>query len=217
MSDSLSDLRAKIDGVCCQIAGKIDKPPAEMSSWAPPLEKFPLLPAPETGANARNMGEKFFPWYETREKSELASVTLRPQNHGNILRGDYPAPDYGEYNTEQFTIRLFYGGCFLTKDGNTLYEGSKVDYIDNCYVTYFSKFTLDRVMNYAYKRSRLNLNYGLMRLATDQHVAEMLQDIGPTRTFDMYLIPLVLPHYFLWDYSIHIDQHVPEPESKKIK
>ncbi|KAL2533370.1 Uncharacterized protein Adt_06721 [Abeliophyllum distichum] len=127
-----------------------------------------------------------------------------------MLRGDYPAPDYGEYNTEQFTIRLFYGGCFLTKDGNTVYEGGKVDYIDNCYASYFSTFTLDRVMNvmkiplpmgYSYKRSRLNLNHGLMRLATDQHVAEMLEDIGPTRTIDMYLIP----------------PHVPKPESKKRK
>ncbi|KAL2505226.1 hypothetical protein Adt_20847 [Abeliophyllum distichum] len=54
-----------------------------------------------------------------------------------------------------------------------------------------------------------------MRLATDQHVAEILQDIGPTRTVDMYLIPLVLPHYLPCDYSILIDQHVPEPKSKK--
>ncbi|KAL2515997.1 hypothetical protein Fot_29968 [Forsythia ovata] len=83
-------------------------------------------------------------------------------------------------------------------DGNTLYERGKVDYIDNCYASYFSTFTLDRVMNvmkislpmgYAYKRSRLNLNHGLMRLATDQHVAEMLEDIGPMRTVDIYLIP----------------------------
>ncbi|KAL2558343.1 hypothetical protein Fot_03082 [Forsythia ovata] len=95
---------------------------------------------------------------------------------GKMLRGDYPAPDYGEYNTEQFTVRLFYGGCFLTKDGNTLYEWDKVDYIDNYYASYFSTFTLDRVMNvmkiplpmgYAYKRSRLNLNHRLMRLAID--------------------------------------------------
>ncbi|KAL2466372.1 Uncharacterized protein Adt_42223 [Abeliophyllum distichum] len=115
------------------------------------------------------------------------------------------SPCAGEYNTEQFTIRLFYGGYFFTKDGNTVYEGGKVDYIDNCYANYFSTFTLDRVMNvmkiplpmgYSYKRSRLNLNHGLMRLATDQHVAEMLEDIGPTRTVDMYLIPPVLPHYF---------------------
>ncbi|KAL2483000.1 hypothetical protein Fot_44444 [Forsythia ovata] len=33
----------------------------------------------------------------------------------------------------------------------------------------------------------------------------------------MYLIPPVLHHYLLWDYSIHIDQHIPEPESKKRK
>ncbi|KAL2551803.1 Uncharacterized protein Fot_05422 [Forsythia ovata] len=135
---------------------------------------------------------------------------------GNMLRGDYHAPDYGEYNTEQFTIRLFYGGCFLTKDGNTLYEGGKVDYIDNCYASYFSTFTLDRVMNVmkiplpmgdAYKRSRLNLNHGLMRLATDQHVA------GDARRYWTY--EDMLPHYLPWNYSIPIDQHVPEPESKK--
>ncbi|KAL2456667.1 Uncharacterized protein Adt_46685 [Abeliophyllum distichum] len=136
------------------------------------------------------------------------------------------SPCAGEYNTEQFTIRLFYGGCFLTKDGNTVYEGSKVDYIDNCYASYFSTFTLDLVMNVmkiplpmgcSYKRSRLNFNHGLMRLATDQHVAEMLEDIGPTRTIDMYLIPPVLPIYLPWDYSIPIEQHVLEPESKKRK
>ncbi|KAL2460763.1 hypothetical protein Adt_44183 [Abeliophyllum distichum] len=114
----------------------------------------------------------------------------------------------------------------LLLDGNTVYEGGKVDYIDNCYASYFSTFTLDCVMNvmkiplpmgYSYKRSRLNLNHGLMRLATDQHVAKMLEDIGPTRTVDMYLIPPVLPHYLPWDYSIPIEQHVPEPESKKRK
>ncbi|KAL2557435.1 Uncharacterized protein Fot_02174 [Forsythia ovata] len=43
----------------------------------------------------------------------------------------------------------------------------------------------------------------------------MLEDIGPTMTVDIYLIPPVLPHYLPWDYSIPIDQHVPEPESKK--
>ncbi|KAL2520694.1 Uncharacterized protein Fot_24617 [Forsythia ovata] len=143
-----------------------------------------------------------------------------------MLHGDYPRPDYGEYNTEQFTIRLFYGGCFLTKDGNTVYEGGKVDYINNCYMSYFSTFILDRVMNvmkiplpmgYAYRRSRLNLTHGLMRLAIDQHVAEMLQDIGPTRTVNMYLIPQVVPHYFPWDYSITVDQHIPEPDLEKRK
>ncbi|KAL2486147.1 hypothetical protein Adt_30903 [Abeliophyllum distichum] len=136
------------------------------------------------------------------------------------------SPCVEEYNIEQFTIRLFYGGCFLTKDGNTVYEGDKVDYIDNCYASYFSTFTLDRVMNvmkiplpmgYSYKRSRLHLNHGLMLLATYQLVAEMLEDIGPTRTVDMYLIPPVLPHYLPWDYSIPIEQHVPEPKSKKRK
>ncbi|KAL2472109.1 hypothetical protein Adt_40245 [Abeliophyllum distichum] len=72
-------------------------------------------------------------------------------------------------------------------------------------------------MGYAYKRSGLNLTHGLIRLATDQHVAEMLQDIRPTRTVDMYLIEPVLPHYLPWDYSIPLDQHIHEPESKKRK
>ncbi|KAL2550307.1 hypothetical protein Fot_11837 [Forsythia ovata] len=126
---------------------------------------------------------------------------------GKMVCGDFPAPDYG-------------------KNGNTLYEWSKVDYIDNYYTSYFSTFTLDRVMNvmkiplpmgYAYKRNRLNLTHGLTRLAIDQHVAEMLQDIGPTMTVNMYLIPPVLPHYLPWDYSILIDQHIPEPKSKKRK
>ncbi|KAL2486131.1 Uncharacterized protein Adt_30887 [Abeliophyllum distichum] len=85
---------------------------------------------------------------------------------------------------------------------------------------------LDRVMNvmkiplpmgYAYRRSRLNLTHKLMRLATDQHVAEMLEDIGPTKTVDMYLIPQVLPNYLPWDYSIPPDQHIPEPDTQKRK
>ncbi|KAL2463613.1 hypothetical protein Fot_53269 [Forsythia ovata] len=105
-------------------------------------------------------------------------------------------------------------------------KGGKVDYIDNCYAGYFSTFTLDRVLNvmkiplpmgYAYRRSRLNLTHGLIRLATDQHVAEMLQDIGPTRTVDMYLIPPVVPHYLPWDYSITFYQHIPEPDLEKRK
>ncbi|KAL2502252.1 hypothetical protein Fot_36100 [Forsythia ovata] len=156
----------------------------------------------------------------------LAMESKRIVGSGKILRAHYPPPDYGEYNTEQFTIRLFYGGCFFIKDGNTVYEGDNVDYIDNCYASYFSTFTLDRVINvmkiplpmgYAYRRSRLNLTHGLMRLATDQHVAEMLQDIEPTRTVDMYLIPPVVPHYLPWDYSIPLYQHILEVDSEKRK
>ncbi|KAL2554387.1 hypothetical protein Fot_08006 [Forsythia ovata] len=102
-------------------------------------------------------------------------------------------------------IRLFHGRGLLTKDGNTLYKYGNVDYIDNCYASYFSTMVLDRVINvmkiplpmgYAYRMSRLNLTRGLMRLAIDQHVVEMLQDIGSTRrTVEMYLIPPVVPQY----------------------
>ncbi|KAL2503230.1 hypothetical protein Fot_37078 [Forsythia ovata] len=45
----------------------------------------------------------------------------------------------------------------------------------------------------------------------------MLQDIEPTRTVDMYLIPPVVPHYLPWDYSITFDQHIPEPDLEKRK
>ncbi|KAL2558027.1 uncharacterized protein Fot_02766 [Forsythia ovata] len=131
-----------------------------------------------------------------------------------MLRGDYHPPEYGENYQECFTIKLFHGGIFANKDNNCLYEGGKVDYIDNCYASYFSTMSLDRVMNvtkiplpmgYAYKRSRLNLTHGLTRLTIDQHLAEMLQDVGSMRTVEMYLIPPVVPYYFPWDYSIHVE------------
>ncbi|KAL2518657.1 hypothetical protein Adt_14904 [Abeliophyllum distichum] len=142
-----------------------------------------------------------------------------------MLRGDYPAPDYGKENTIQSNSPLDYSmvDVFLLRMETMYTKGGKVDYIDNCYASYFSTFTLDRVMNvmkiplpmgYAYKRSRLNLTHGLMQLAIDQHVAEMLEDIGPMRIVGMYLIPPVRSHYLPWYYSIPIAQHIPVSESK---
>ncbi|KAL2494295.1 hypothetical protein Fot_38052 [Forsythia ovata] len=114
-------------------------------------------------------------------------------------------------NTNQFTIAWHYGGRFFVKPNNLKYEHGKVEYMDFVEVDDFKKLTVDRVARFMtylgyklpvgvlYKRKRISLLNGLVRIKNMEDVKIMLDGIGRSTLLEVYLVPPARTFVLSWE------------------
>ncbi|KAL2501776.1 uncharacterized protein Fot_35624 [Forsythia ovata] len=119
---------------------------------------------------------------------------------GARLKGHSLTPVYGE-NSKHFTIAWHYGNIFFLKPNNLKYEHGKVNYMDFVDVDDFSELTADRVARFIkylgykiligvlYRRDRMFLLNGLVRIKTIEDVKVMSSGIGSSKLVEVYLVP----------------------------
>ncbi|KAL2489662.1 Uncharacterized protein Fot_42954 [Forsythia ovata] len=95
-------------------------------------------------------------------------------------------------NSKHFTIAWHYGSRLFMKPNNLKYEHGKVEYMDFVDVDDFSKLTVDRVARFMkylgyklpvgvlYKRDRMSLQNGLVRIKNIKDVKLMFSGMSPT-------------------------------------
>ncbi|KAG5567476.1 hypothetical protein RHGRI_002883 [Rhododendron griersonianum] len=106
---------------------------------------------------------------------------------GNMWRGGH------------FTIQIHHGGKFFNRP-TIRYEGSCVDSCEKCIPDVMSLITVGEIVgalgytgmiNYYYVMTGKNINNRLRMLLTDSDVIEIIKQLPPSRTVDMYIEPII--------------------------
>ncbi|KAG5567479.1 hypothetical protein RHGRI_002883 [Rhododendron griersonianum] len=98
-----------------------------------------------------------------------------------------------------FTIQIHHGGKFFNRP-TIRYEGSCVDSCEKCIPDVMSLITVGEIVgalgytgmiNYYYVMTGKNINNRLRMLLTDSDVIEIIKQLPPSRTVDMYIEPII--------------------------
>ncbi|KAG5531216.1 hypothetical protein RHGRI_025988 [Rhododendron griersonianum] len=97
-----------------------------------------------------------------------------------------------------FTIQIHHGGKFFNRP-TIRYEGGCVDSCEKCIPDVMSLITVGEIVgalgytgmiNYYYMMTGKNIKNGLRMLLTDSDIIEMIKQLPPSRTVDMYIEPI---------------------------
>ncbi|KAG5551827.1 hypothetical protein RHGRI_010056 [Rhododendron griersonianum] len=97
-----------------------------------------------------------------------------------------------------FTIQIHHGGKFFNRP-TIRYEGGCVDSCEKCIPDVMSLITVGEIVgalgytgmiNYYYVMTGKNIKNGLRMLLTDSDIIEMIKQLPPSRTVDMYIEPI---------------------------
>ncbi|KAL2531106.1 hypothetical protein Adt_04457 [Abeliophyllum distichum] len=114
----------------------------------------------------------------------------------------------------------------LTKPNNLVNEHGKVDYMDSVSSSILNRQLLDKLvegvgldlpMGFLYKKQKLSLLEGLVRIRSNVDISMLLKDRNEATEVDIYLVSPIPTPELEYAWSIPIPPQPPSPDNSNVK